>query len=426
MAYNGDGSATGTVTRALSASGPTTDYEVQAWSWARGWPISICFHQDRLVVGGSRDLPNNLWMSKSSDFFNFDVGEGLDDQAINFPVLSDQVNAIRHISSGRHLQVFTSGAEWMVSGDPLTPTNIQVHRQTRIGSPVDRTLPPCDVDGATLFVSRSGSQIREFLYTDVEQAYQANDLTVLASHLLNHPVDMDFDKTNRLLHVINADGRMATLTVYRDESVNAWTMQTTVGRFKSVATVGDEVFVLIERPVGYFIEVFDRHLHVDSGLLGTSATPTGHWSGIGHLEGQWVAVVADGVYVGGLQVLGGAVNLAQAARTVQLGFWFTHVIEPLPPAAPDGSPLLSRLRPIAIYLQLQDTGALCLDVGKGKNFFPLPTTAASAGAMPTFSGVKRISVNGWRRGTEALWRIEQEVPLPFTLLAVQLDISVSA
>lgn len=420
-ARNADGSATGTVTKALSALGLTADYEEQAWSWAHGWPISICFHQDRLVVGGSRDLPNNLWLSKSSDFFNFNLGEGLDDEAIDFPVLSDQVNAIRHVSSGRHLQVFTSGAEWMVSGEPLTPTNIQVHRQTRIGSPVDRTLPPCDVDGATLFVSRSGSQLREFLYTDVEQAYQANDLTVLASHILDRPVDMDFDKTNRLLHAVNADGRLATLTVYRDEQVNAWTTQTTIGTFKSVATVGDEVFVLIERAGGYFIEVFDRQLHVDSGLLGTSATPTSHWSGIGHLEGQWVAVVADGAYLGALRVSGGAVSLPQPARTVQLGLPFTHVVEPLPPAAPDGGPLLSRLRPIAINLQLKDTAAVCLDVGKGRNYISLP-----ANGSPSFSGVKRISVNGWRRGADALWKIEQDVPLPFTLLAVQLDLSITA
>lgn len=424
-AHNPDNSATGTVAKALATLGLTTDYEEQAWSGARGWPASVCFHQDRLVVGGSRDLPNNLWMSKSSDFFNFDTGEGLDDEAIDFPVLSDQVNAIRHVSSGRHLQVFTSGAEWMVSGDPLTPTNIQVHRQTRVGSPVDHTLPPCDVDGATLFVSRSGSQIREFLYTDAEEAYQANDLTVLSSHLLNRPIDMDFDKTNRLLHVVNSDGRLATLTVYRDEAVNAWTMQTTSGSFKSVASVGDEVFVLVERSGGFFIEVFDRQLHVDSGLLGTSTTPTGHWSGVGHLEGQWVAVVADGVYMGGLQVVGGAINLAQAAKSVQLGLPFTHIIEPLPAATTDGAPFRASLRPISINLQLKDTAVICLDTGKGTTYIPLPATASTSEGVPVFSGCKRISVNGWRRGGDALWRIEQNVPLPFTLLGVDLDLSVS-
>ena len=131
---------------------PTPDFEEPAFSALRGWPVTVAFHQDRLVIGGSRDLPNRLWLSKAGDLFNFDLGEGLDDEAIEFPILSDQVNAIRGVFSGRHLQVFTSGAEWMVTGDPLTPTSVQARRQTRIGSVVDRYVPPKNVDGATLFV----------------------------------------------------------------------------------------------------------------------------------------------------------------------------------------------------------------------------------------------------------------------------------
>src|SRR3546814_19863158 len=85
----------------------------------------------------------------------------------------------------------------MVTGDPLTPTNIQLKRQTRVGSPVDRAIPPRDVDGATLFLSRNGRELREFLFADVEQAYRANDLAVLARHLMVDPVDQDFDQTKR-------------------------------------------------------------------------------------------------------------------------------------------------------------------------------------------------------------------------------------
>lgn len=74
-----------------------------------------------MVIGGSRDLPNRLWLSKSSDLFNFDLGKAVDDDAIEFGILSDQVNAIKAVVSTRHLLVFTTGAEWMVSGEPLTP-----------------------------------------------------------------------------------------------------------------------------------------------------------------------------------------------------------------------------------------------------------------------------------------------------------------
>ncbi len=107
------------VKETLVSTQATKDWTEAAFSAARGWPTAVCFHQDRLVVGGSRDLPNRLWLSKTAKLFNFDLGDGLNDESIEFAILSDQVNAIRAVFSGRHLQVFTSGAEWMVSGEPL-------------------------------------------------------------------------------------------------------------------------------------------------------------------------------------------------------------------------------------------------------------------------------------------------------------------
>jgi hypothetical protein len=163
--------ATASVEETLAGTSLTTDWDEAAFSAARGWPVCVCFHQDRLVIGGSRDLPNRLWLSQSGDLFNFDTGTGLDDQGIEFGLVSDQVNAIRGVFSGQHLQVFTSGAEWMVTGTPLTPSSIQLNRQTRVGSLVGRMLPPVDVDGSTIFAARSGRGIFEFTYTDLQQLY---------------------------------------------------------------------------------------------------------------------------------------------------------------------------------------------------------------------------------------------------------------
>src|SRR5512132_2535607 len=180
----------------------------------------------------------------------------------------------------------------MVTGDPLTPSSIQLFRQTRVGSPVDRTVPPRDVDGATLFVPRAGPQLREFLFTDTEQAYQANDLAMLSHHLIARPVEMSYDESRRLLHVVMTDGTMATLTAYREEQVSGWTLQQTNGAIRSVATVGESTYALVERVGGVFIEVLDETLQLDCALAGTSETPKQEWSGAGHLEGMVVKVVA--------------------------------------------------------------------------------------------------------------------------------------
>lgn len=413
----------------LSTISATKDWTEEAFSPARGWPVSVCFHQDRLVIGGSRDLPNRLWMSRSGNLFNFDLGTGLDDEAIEFSILSDQVNAIRNVFSGRHLQVFTSGAEWMVSGETLTPSNIQLRRQTRIGSKLDRTVPPRDVDGATLFIPRIGSQVREFLFTDSEQAYQSRDLALLADHLINDPVDMDYDQSARLLHVVMGDGTMATLTAYRDEQVSAWTLQQTAGSFRSVATSGDHTYVLVERPGGHFIEVFDPGLSVDSGLTGSATPPRRTWSGMDHLEGALVKVLADFTVQSDERVTGGKITLAQPVDHVQVGLGFTHVIEPLPVTVSSGAGAQGmKLRPIAVTFRCWETTSLHLDTGSGLVHVPFNRFGSTEldTAPGGFSGDKTIRTIGWREAdTRGLWRIEQEAPHSFTILSVTTHFSIN-
>ncbi|MCB1537977.1 MAG: hypothetical protein H6865_05320 [Rhodospirillales bacterium] len=415
------------VIQTLSGTAATKEWEEQVFSAVRGYPVSCAFHQDRLIIGGSRDLPNRLWMSRSGELWNFDLGTGLDDEAIEFAILSDQVNAIRNVFSGRHLQCFTSGAEWQVSGDPLTPTTVQLNRQTRVGSIVDRNVPPVDVDGATIFAARSGRELREFVYTDVEQAYQANDLALLAQHIIKDPVDQAFDKRNRLLHLVLADGRIATLTAYRAEQVAAWTLQETQGAALSVAAVGEDVYLLLNRGGVYTIEIFDDTLAVDSGLAGSAETPSATWSGLGHLEGRSVAVVADGVVQPDRTVSSGAITLAAPAGSVQVGLAYTHIVEPLPPnaVAEGGQSRAARL--IETVFRIEDTQALRVDMGRGARDIPLRETGTALDTpVEPVSGDIRVRAFGWRQdGTQPLWRIEQTTPLPFTLLSVAADIKTS-
>ena len=143
---------------------------------------------------------------------------------------------------------------------------------------------------------------------------------------------MSYDESRRLLHVVMTDGTMATLTAYREEQVSGWTLQQTNGAIRSVATVGESTYALVERVGGVFIEVLDETLQLDCALAGTSETPKQEWSGAGHLEGMVVKVVADGAVCPDALVEGGSITLDQPAQSVQMGLSFTHVIEPLPPS----------------------------------------------------------------------------------------------
>lgn len=427
--FNSATVVTATVVETLASTDATIDWEEQAFSPARGYPISVAFHQDRLVIGGSRDLPNRLWFSKSGDLFNFDLGTGLDDEAIEFSILSDQVNALRGIFSGRHLQVFTSGAEWMVTGDPLTPTSVQIRRQTRVGSMTSRYVAPVTVDGATLFVARNGEQIQEFLYTDVEQAYQVTDLALVSRHIIPTPADMDFDQRRRLLFLVREDGQFATLTVFRSEAVAAWTLHQTAGLVRSVSVVGDDVYLLVEREGVFHIECIDDELNLDAALTGVSGVPASTWAGLDHLEGRTVMIVADGIVVPPQVVEDGEIHLDEPASAVEVGLPYTHIVEPLPPSVLEQNGAGRSVRLIEAVFRIEDTAALRLDVGRGLRDIPLRQFGIDVildEAPPRVSRDIRVHALGWQNDTaRPLWRIEHNMPLPFTLLSVTTELKVN-
>lgn len=418
-----------TVIEDLSDTSTTIDWFEQSFSPVRGYPITVTFHQDRLVIGGARDLPNRLWFSKSGDLFNFDLGTGFDDEAIEFAILSDQVNAIRGIFSGRHLQVFTSGAEWMVTGTPLTPNTVQLNRQTRVGSVIGRSIPPVTVDGATIFVARNGNEIREFLYTDIEQAYTAVDLALASRHIPQGLIDQDYDAQRRLIFVVRDDGSFATMTFYRTEKVRAWTLHNTLGNVKSVSVVGEDVYLMVERDGNHLIEKFDEDLNLDSALIGEVVTATNTWSGLDHLEGQFISVIADGIALDDpILVTAGVITLPESALTIEAGLPYTHIVEPLPPAL-DASTAGRKMRMVEGIYRVHETQALRLDVGRGLKDVPLKQFGEDIildAPPPAVSADIRVRALGWQLdNTTPFWRIEQDVPYPFVLLSVATEIKVN-
>lgn len=418
---------TATVNKALSGVTAATDWEEQAFSVLRGFPNSVTFHQDRMVIGGSRSLPNRLWLSKSSDLFNFDIGTGLDDEAIDFAILSDQVNAITSVVSTRHLLVFTTGAEWMVSGEPLTPSSIKLNRQTNIGSYTSYTLPPQNIDGATTFISQSGKQLREFLYTDVEQAYQAKDLTLLSANIINNPRDVVYYQDDSILYIVLEDGSVSCLTTYRTEEVNAWSRLTTLGSFLSTAVIGDDIYFVIKRDGQYFLETFDSSYYVDCGKKFVSQTAKTEWSGLDYLEGKQIMVVADDFTVGEFTVANGKITLHEEAKEIVVGLPYEHIIEPLPFMNDSARPFPPKAyRIVHGQFRIMDSKSLKLDLGSG--YFEVPLKKMYRNQIldsppMAYSGDVELRSIGWIRDMEKpMWSIRSDVPCAFTLLSVVNEI----
>jgi len=398
----------------------TADWNEEAFSAVRGWPVAITFHQDRLVLGGSRDLPDRLWFSKTGAHLDFHQGTGLDDEAVSFTLVGDRPQDVTALVAGRQLQVFTRAGEWVVKGFPLTPTNVQAELQTGIGSLPAPYVQPVSVDGATLFAGATGRELREFLFTDAEQAYQAADLAVLCRHLMVEPQDLTFDPGRRLLCITRADGRIATVTLDRTSNVAAWSLQETVGRLTATASVEGTLYVAAELGGRVLLERFDDTLQLDHVVELISPTPRTVWTGLGALAGQSIVAMAGETIVYQGPLAGGTLTLGAPVTALRCGTRFRHVVEALPVAVAGGG-LDLLYRPIRLTVRLKETRRIAVDTGTG----PVELVAASADAPPPLADLS-LRLLGWRRALDGPpWCIEQDHPEPCTILAINLDMKVT-
>ena len=246
-------------------SAPISDWAEAAFSTRRGWPCSITFHQDRLVFGGSRDWAGGIWLSTVGRHNNFNTGTGLDDEAIFISLLSEQRQQIVTVVSSDNLQILTNVGEWAISSKPLTPSAVDVKQHTSVGSYSSRYLPPQKIEGATVFISANGRDIRELALDDIGENYNAHDLCALSKHLLGAPLDIAYNATLHRLYVVRADGDMAVLNQNAALGISAWGTYKTHGQFLSVAVSDNKTYVLVRRENNVCLEYFDSNALIDSG-----------------------------------------------------------------------------------------------------------------------------------------------------------------
>ena len=243
---------------------PITDWQEAVFSPRRGWPSCITFHQNRLVFGGAKSWPGGVWMSCVGDHKNFNTGTGLDDQTIYFTLLSSRRQHICTMVSSDNLQILTSEGEWAVSNKPLTPESVNIKMHTTIGCAADRYLPPQEIDGSTIFISNNKRDIRQMVLDDLGEKYRADNLCALAEHIINNPIDIAYNKTDKKLFVVMSNGEMAVLNRNTALEISGWGHYTTSGEFKSVAVCDGTTYVVTKRDNDFMFERFDDSEKVDA------------------------------------------------------------------------------------------------------------------------------------------------------------------
>lgn len=400
-------------------------------SATRGWPECGTFHDGRLWIGGLKSRPATMLASKIGDFFNLNVGTGLDDEAINITIDTDQLNAIHQMASGRALMIFTSGAEHTIEGAPITPKNVERKGQTRRG--IKRYTPIVEVDGATLFVQRQGAALRQFLYADTEQAWQSTLASLLAPHLIKNPIEITArtsasnDDADHVL-MVNTDGTITTMTTLRSQEVLAFSRWETNGQIKSCAALlNGQVFFAVRRNETMRIELWDEACLTDAAIRQTTGGPFSSVGGLVYLNGQTTQLILDGAYVGTYIPIGG-VTFPRAANAYEIGLGFETRLRTLPAEPRDQSgPMIGRLS------RISDLTARVLNTGIF-NIRDQPVVLRRVGAAPAapldtpppiFTGdVVLRGMVGHRRQQDI--EISQTIPAPFELLALAYTVRVDA
>jgi hypothetical protein len=418
----------------------------ETWSATRGYPRTVCFFEGRLYFGGTDSRQQSLIGSQVNNVLELEIGEGLDDDPIFVTLNGAQLNAIQGLYAGRSLQVFTSGGEFRYvkeQGIPVTPGDAPVN-QTQYGS---ARLRPVAIDGATLFVQRNRKSIRDYRFDYTENAYNSLGVSALAAHLIYDVQDIaawngsTVDEIG-LVFVVNGtqtstdtdaydDGSVAVLNTRKEANVQAWTIWTTDGQFKAVATVLTEIFFLVQRTLNgtdvLTLEQCSAGAYTDCAVQVTNSPASATVTGLSHLNGVECRVRADEFVLSNVTPSAGSATIDQAATDVEVGLDWTPNVTPMPiqaamPGA--GSNMMRKRRIVKVRLMVRETLGLLVN-GRPVADRYWDQDNFDEAATP-FTGVHALEeTTNWDEALEKTVAITQTDPLPMNLLGIDVTMESS-
>ena len=446
-----------TVLSTLTNTNAKTSWRMGVWSGTTGYPVCGTFYDDRLALAGASGYPQRIDWSKTGVYTSFAPsatdGTVAADSAISFVMNSDDVNAVKWMSSTEKGMVAgTSRSEWLIRPSTLTesitPTNITGKPTSRYGS---ADVGHVDAGKAVLFVQRAARKIRELAYVFELDGFKAPDLSLLSEHITRPTVtELAYQQQPQsILWMVRSDGVLLGMTYERDQGVIGWHRHelggwsdsgaTAIPVVESVAVIPspdgtrDELYCVVKRYINgatkryveYMSKIWDTEddqedaFQLDCGwtTTGASTTITGLW----HLEGQTVQAYIDGMRHIDIVVTNGTATFSQSGTVKTVGYSYNSDGQtmPLEGSTPDGSPQGKVRRIAKVGFWLVDTLGLKfgLDTSNLDELLVRAWGDDYGEATPLFTGVVRERFEGdYDKLGQIYWRCDG--PFPATVLAV--------
>lgn len=434
--------ASGTVIKKLGSTEKTAEWNEGAWSNRRGFPGSIAYYEERMIFGGTYHSPQTIWGSKTGDWDNFLLSEK-DDAGLEFTLSSDTVNTITWLCGHKDaLIIGTLDSEWTLSGSTqdaaLTPSNFRVRRQSVYGSGNINALLVADT---LLFIQRGERKVREFAYSFEKDGFVAPDITILADHITHSRIKEVAlqQQPDTILWCVLGNGTLAALTYERDQEVIGWHRHYTQGKILSAAVIPDEVtkdlYLAVERQNGTFIEVMSPREFEgieNACFLDSAVTVKGEGlrevSGLEHLEGQTVSLLADGAACSPRQVTAGKITLDDEAATVTVGLSFESLLVTMPIEMDlqNGSSQLRKKSVGELRLRVYDSvgGEVCCGQDRWQIIVSRDVLEdhMDAAVTPKTAPYTFNLLSGYE--SECSVKVRQTDPLPFNMSSLVVNIAV--
>lgn len=430
----------------VGSGNATTLWAHGAWSDTRGFPSQVSFFRERLVFGqGLR-----LQFSEAGTFRSFRTKTGGEITAANGFVRElngDGLSRLHWLQSASQLRVGTDGGELVVkeisTSEPFGPENASSVFATAYRS---RNMAALAVNDVSFFVQRSGRKAREYYYDFSRDVYKGPDMTFLAEHITaGGIIDLAFvAEPVPTLYAVRSDGVLLQMVYERDNEVVGWSRRTLGGSgvVEAIAAIPsptegvDDLWLVVRRTINGATKRYVERLHqplttgglledawyLDSAVQYNGAATTAI-SGLDHLEGELVKVLADGATTPDVTVASGAITLPFAASKVLVGYGYTGILEPQKPEADVrmGTAIGQRQRTGEMVLSLLNSGSgQATKMGLATKLYTIilrRTVDPFESPPPLFTGISKVTAPmGWNDG-EAL-RVEQGEPLPFTVLSI--------
>lgn len=327
----------------------TPPLQINPFQGAGNYPRAVSYYEQRRVFAGTINNPQTVWATRSGTERNLGYSfPSRDDDSINVRVVAREANTIRHLVPMNELMLLTSGGEWKmaaVDSGALTPSSVSVKPQGYAGA---STVQPIVTNRTIMFAQDRGGAIRELEFSWQQQGYQTTNVSILAPHLFDYHTVRQLAYTRSPLQAlwsVRDDGVLLGMTYVPEHEIRAWHRHITDGAFESACSVaeGDEdaLYVIVRRNINgrtvryverrhtrRFIEAADQFF-VDSGISYVGE-PASTFSGLHHLEGRTVAILADGGVSPPQVVVGGKVSIDAPARKVHIGLPYVARGQTLP------------------------------------------------------------------------------------------------